>query len=163
MEISVAEIFSRKLKLSTNEAQSATDEVQKIAADAKRTVGKARKAANKARKAVNEAPRAASNKAKKATIEALRAAKEALKAAIEAQKAADEAEIEGIRNIHARKEEIILFMRFPHLASQIFGELDNQTLLKCRKVNESWKQGNLLKGTDNKTVRRLQTLLGCYI
>ena len=155
MEISVAEIFSRKLKLSTNEAQSATSEVQKIAADAKRTVGKARKAANKARKTVNEAPRAATNKAKKAAIEALRAAKEALRAAIEAQKAtAAEAEIEGIRNIHARKEEIILFMRFPHLASQIFGELDNQTLLKCRKKNDSWKQGNLLKNVDNKTIRR---------
>ena len=154
MEISVAENFSRKLQLSTNEAQYVTDEVQKIAADAKRTVVKARKAANKARKTVNEAPRAATNKAKKTAIEAHRAAKEALKAAIEAQKAAIEAEIEGIRNIHARKEEILLFMRFPHLASQIFGELDNQTLLKCRKVNESWKQGNLIKGIDNKTVRR---------
>ena len=154
MEISVAENFSRKLQLSTNEAQDASDEVQKMAVDAKRAVVKAKKTANKARKTVNEAPRAASNKAKKTAIEALRAAKEALRAAIEAQKAIAEAEIEGIRNIHARKEEIILFIRFPHLASQIFGELDNQTLLKCRKVNESWKQGNLLKGTDNKTVRR---------
>ena len=154
MEISVAEIFSRKLKLSTNEAQSATDEVQKIAADAKRTVGKARKAANKARKTVNEAPRAASNKAKKAAIEALRAAKEALRAAIEAQKATAEAEIEDIRKMHGRKEEIILCMRFPHLASQIFGELDDQTLVKGREVNVSWKQGDLLKGIDNKTVRR---------
>ena len=103
---------------------------------------------------VKNLPRSAKNKAKKTAIEAHRAAKEALKAAIEAQKAAIEAEIEGIRNIHARKEEILLFMRFPHLASQIFGELDNQTLLKCRKVNESWKQGNLIKGIDNKTVRR---------
>ena len=154
MEISVAENFSRKLKLSTNEAQDASDEVQKMVVDAKRAIVKAKKAAKKARKTVNEAPRAATNKAKKTAIEAHRAAKEALKAAIEAQKAAIEAEIEGIRNIHARKEEILLFMRFPHLASQIFGELDNQTLLKCRKVNESWKQGNLIKGIDNKTVRR---------
>ena len=154
MEISVPENFSRKLQLSTNEAQYATDEVQKIAVDAKRTVVKAKKAANKARKTVNEAPRATSNKAKKTAIETLRAAKEALRAAIEAQKATAEAEREGIRSIHARKEEILLFMRFPHLASQIFGDLDNRTLVKSREVNESWKQGNLLKGIDNKTVRR---------
>ena len=48
---------------------------------------------------------------------------------------------------YVTKEELILFIRFPHLASQIFGELDGQTLVKCREVNESWKQGDLLKGS----------------
>ena len=30
-------------------------------------------------------------------------------------------------------------MRFPHLAKQIFEELSNKYLVKCREVNEFWK------------------------
>ena len=29
--------------------------------------------------------------------------------------------------------------RFPHLGDQIFQKLDYQTLLKCRRVNRTWK------------------------
>ena len=40
---------------------------------------------------------------------------------------------------NARSEEVIVFMRFPHLAKQIFEELSNKYLVKCREVNEFWK------------------------
>ena len=46
---------------------------------------------------------------------------------------------ESIRNRNARSEEGIVFMRFPHLAKQIFEKLNNKSLMKCRKVNEFWK------------------------
>ena len=50
----------------------------------------------------------------------------------------DPAEI--FRNRNAKSEEIeTLFMRFPHLACQIFGESDNQTLVNCRELNQFWK------------------------
>ena len=65
-------------------------------------------------------------------------------------------------------------LRFPHLAEKIFEGLDDQSLTSCRLVEKLWKslidgrnyswerivkrcnleQGNLLKGIDNKTVRR---------
>ena len=67
-----------------------------------------------------------------------------------------------------------LIPRFPELAEGIFELLDDQSLTSCRLVEKSWKslidsrnyswerivkrsnleQGNLLKGIDNKTVRR---------
>ena len=34
-------------------------------------------------------------------------------------------------------EEIVL--RFPHIGQQIFEKLDDQCLVKCRKVQKSWK------------------------
>ena len=34
-------------------------------------------------------------------------------------------------------DEIIL--RFPHLAEQIFSELDNKSLAKCRETDRSWQ------------------------
>ena len=40
---------------------------------------------------------------------------------------------------NARSEEVIVFMRFPHLAKQIFEKLNNKSLMKCRTVNEFWK------------------------
>ena len=67
-----------------------------------------------------------------------------------------------------------IISRFPHIAEGIFEGLDDQSLTSCRLVEKSWKslidgrnyswerivkrcnleQGNLLKGIDNKTVRR---------
>lgn len=46
---------------------------------------------------------------------------------------------ESIRSRNARSEEAIVFMRFPHLAKQIFEKLNNKSLVKCRQVNEFWK------------------------
>ena len=40
---------------------------------------------------------------------------------------------------NARSEEVIVFMRFPHLAKQIFEKLSNKSLMECRQVNEFWK------------------------
>ena len=34
-------------------------------------------------------------------------------------------------------EEVLL--RFPHIGKKIFEELDNERLMKCREVNESWR------------------------
>ena len=33
-----------------------------------------------------------------------------------------------------------LFIRFPHIAQQIFENLDNKSLTNCREVTRSWKQ-----------------------
>ena len=46
---------------------------------------------------------------------------------------------ESIWSKNARSEEVIVFMRFPHLAKQIFGKLNNKSLVECRQVNEFWK------------------------
>ena len=46
---------------------------------------------------------------------------------------------ESIRSRNARSEEVIVFMRFPHLAKQIFEKLNNKSLMKCRQINEFWK------------------------
>ena len=32
-----------------------------------------------------------------------------------------------------------LIERFPHIAEQIFEQLDNESLTKCREVNKVWK------------------------
>ena len=34
-----------------------------------------------------------------------------------------------------------LFLRFSHLSESILGKLSNENLVKCRKINKSWKQG----------------------
>ena len=31
------------------------------------------------------------------------------------------------------------FARFPHISEQIFGQLNNQNLAKCRKISKSWR------------------------
>ena len=46
---------------------------------------------------------------------------------------------ESIWSKNARSEEVIVFMRFPHLAKQIFEKLSNKSLVECRQVNEFWK------------------------
>ena len=46
---------------------------------------------------------------------------------------------ESISSRNVRSEEVIVFMRFPHLAKQIFEKLNNKSLVKCRQVNEFWK------------------------
>ena len=46
--------------------------------------------------------------------------------------------------MHGFKTEMPLKMeylteRFPHIAEQIFEQLDNKSLTKCREVNKVWK------------------------
>ena len=50
-------------------------------------------------------------------------------------------------------DEIIL--RFPHLAEQIFSELDNKSVAKCRDTNRLWQdtyhqQGKVLQTKNHK-------------
>ena len=32
-----------------------------------------------------------------------------------------------------------IFLRFPHIGEQIFGEIDNRTITKCIEVTKSWQ------------------------
>ena len=33
----------------------------------------------------------------------------------------------------------VIILRFPHLPEQIFSELDNKSMAKCRETNRSWQ------------------------
>ena len=50
-------------------------------------------------------------------------------------------------------------LRFPHLAEQIYGELDNQSLVKCKEVSLSWY--HFLNNNKDSNVRVIKEYTNC--
>ena len=55
-------------------------------------------------------------------------------------------------------EEII--SRFPHLAENIFEELDNYYFIQCKVISQSWK--NFMEGSKFSYFRLMKTSTKCY-
>ena len=55
-------------------------------------------------------------------------------------------------------EEVI--SRFPHIAEQIFEELDHYHFIQCKGIGQSWK--NFMEGSKFSYIRLIKTSTNCY-